>query len=62
MVADDVTVHFGPCEKDGSRVWEWEVYSGRHHIPKSTWDIGVEKVITREINQAVALALEKKCR
>jgi hypothetical protein len=31
-------------------------------MPKRTWDIGVEKVITREINQAVALALEKKCR
>jgi hypothetical protein len=49
-----VTVHFGPCEEDGSRVWEREVYSGRHPMSKRTCDIGVD-VIKRT-------ALEKKGR
>jgi hypothetical protein len=40
-----VTEHFGPSEEDGSSVWEWEFYSGRHPMSKRTWDIGVMKVI-----------------
>jgi len=57
-----VTVQFGPSEEDGSRVWEWEVYSGWHPMSKRTWDIGVVKVITREINQALVLAMGRKLR
>jgi hypothetical protein len=62
FLVDLVTVHFGPSEEDGSSVWEWKVYSGRHPMSKRTWDIGVVQVITREINQAIVLAVEKKCR
>jgi len=29
---------------------------------KRTWDIGVVKVVKREINQAIALAVGRKCR
>jgi len=43
-------------------VWEWEVYSGWHPMPKRTWGIGVVKVIKREMNQAIALAMGRKCR
>ena len=42
-----VTVHFGPCEDDGSSMWEWEVYSGWHPLSKRTSDIGVVKVIKK---------------
>ena len=35
-----IAVHFGPCGEDGSRVWEWEVYSGQHPMSKRTWDMG----------------------
>jgi len=56
------TIHFGPCEEDGSRVWELEVSSGRHPMSKRTWDIWFVKVIKREINQAVALVVGSKCR
>jgi len=57
-----ITVHFGPCEKDGSSVWECEVYSGRHPMSKRTLDFGDVKVIKREISQAIALATGRKCR
>ena len=31
-----ITVHFGPCGEDGSRVWEWEVYRGWHpHVQEN---------------------------
>jgi hypothetical protein len=56
-----ITVHFGPCEEDGSSVWEWEFFSGRHPMSKRTWDTGVMKVIKRERNQAIELALGGKC-
>jgi hypothetical protein len=44
-VSIGVTVHFGPCEEDGSSVWEQEFYSGQHLTSKRTWDIGVGKII-----------------
>jgi len=50
-----ITANLGPCEEDGSSVWKWEFYSGRQHMSKRTWDIGVLKVIKRERNQAIAL-------
>ena len=50
-----VTVYSGPCEEDGSRVWEWEVYNSRHPISNRIVGIGVEMVIKGR-------ALEKKCR
>jgi hypothetical protein len=31
-------------------------------MSKKTWDTGVVKVIKRERSQAIALALERKCR
>jgi hypothetical protein len=48
--------------EDGSSVWEWEVYDDWHRMSKRTWDIGVEEVIKREINQAIALAMGGQCR
>jgi len=45
VVVDSITIHFGPCEEDGSNVWEWEVYRGQHPMSKRTWDTGVVKVI-----------------
>jgi hypothetical protein len=56
-----ITVHFGPCEEDGSSVWEWEFYSGQHSMSKRTWGTGIVKVMKRERNHANALALGGKC-
>jgi len=42
-----VTVHFGLREKDGSRVSEWDVYSGRHPMSNRTWDTGFVEVINK---------------
>jgi hypothetical protein len=52
-----LTVYFGPYDKDGSSVCEREVYSSRHPMSKRTWDTGVVKVIKREKNRAVTLAV-----
>jgi len=57
-----IIVRFGPCEKVGSSVWEWEFYSGRHRISKRIWNIEVVEVIKKERNQAIFLAVGRKCR
>jgi hypothetical protein len=52
-----VTVHSGPCEEDGSIMWGRVFYRGRDPMSKGALDTGGRKVIKKNKNQTIALAV-----
>jgi hypothetical protein len=52
-----VTVHSGPCEEDGSCMWGLEFDRGRDPLSKGALDIWGSKVIKKDKNQIIALAV-----
>jgi hypothetical protein len=59
-VGNLVTVHSGPCEEDGSCMWRRVFYHGRDPLSKGALDTGGRKVIKKDKNQTIALAVGTK--